>query len=48
MKLSHIRLNRYTLLITVCALVLGSALGYYLGYDHGWERGVGYLQSGTQ
>ena len=48
MKLSYLQVNRYNLLFTVCALILGIALGYYLGNEHGWERAVGYLQSGSK
>ena len=48
MKALHARMNVYTLLIAVCVLAFGMAIGYYLGYDHGWEEAVGYLHSGSK
>jgi hypothetical protein len=45
LRLSYSHLSRHTLLLTVCALMLGPAIGYYIGYDHGWERAIGLLQS---
>jgi|AP95_1055475.scaffolds.fasta_scaffold752023_1 hypothetical protein len=48
MRLSEIHLTRYTVLITVCILMLGMTVGYYLGYDHGWEKAVEYLKSSSK